>query len=96
MPTVRGGVEGDGLVKAAFLTAIANHQHRYKLIRGMRYKRVSGLVRCMFLLPHMTCDITHVTMISHLSDDQWLRSCCIAVTVMLCTLYINPCPMHLI
>ena len=76
-------------VETVSICATAVHQHRYKLTRVTLYICVSGLVRHMSLSPH-------VMMISHPSDDQWLRSHCIAVTVILCTLYIYLCNMHLI
>ena len=52
---------------------IADHRHRYKLTRVTRYVCVSSPVRRMSLSLYVTCDITRVTMISHPSDDQWLR-----------------------
>ena len=94
------GLNGQGQlssIKMVCVCAIADHRHQYKLTGVTRYICVSSPVRCMSLSPHMTYGVTHVTMISHLSDNQWLRSCCIAVTVTLCTLYIYaPCIMCLI
>jgi hypothetical protein len=86
-----------GSVETVSVRATADHRHRYKLTGVTRYVCVSGPVRRMSLSPHVTYYVTHVTMISHPSDDQWLRSRCIAVTVTLCTLYIYaPCNMRLI
>ena len=62
-----------GSVETVSVSAIANHRHRYKLTGVMRYVCVSGPVRRMSLSPHVTCDVTHMTMISHPSDNQWLR-----------------------
>ena len=60
-------------VETVSVSAIANYRYQYKLTRVMRYVCVSGLVRRMSLSLSVTCDVTHVTMISHPSDDQWLR-----------------------
>ena len=57
-------------VEMVSVSVIADHRHQYKLTRVTRYICVSGLVRCMSLSPHVTCDVTHVTMISHPSDNQ--------------------------
>ena len=62
-----------GSVETVSVSAIADYRHRYKLTGVTRYVCVSGPVRRMSLSLHVTCDITHVTMISHPSDDQWLR-----------------------
>ena len=61
-----------GSVETVSVSAIANHRHRYKLTGVTQYICVSGLVRRMSLSLYVTCDVTHVTMISHPSDDQWL------------------------
>ena len=55
------------------VSTITNHWHWYKLTGVTQYVCVSGLVRRMSLLPYVTCDITHMTMINHLSNNQWLR-----------------------
>ena len=68
-----GGMFEDDGVETVSASVIANHWHWYKLTGAMRYICVSGLVRCMSLSPYVTCDVTHVMMISHPSDDQWLR-----------------------
>ena len=61
------------IVETVSVSAIADHRHWYKLTGVTRYVCVSGPVRRMSLSPYVTCDVTHVTMISHPSDDQWLR-----------------------
>ena len=59
-------------VETVSVSAIADHWHRYKLTGVTRYVCVSSPVRRMSLSPYVTCDITHVMMISHPSDNQWL------------------------
>ena len=60
-------------VEMVSVSTIADHWHWYKLTGVMRHICVSGPVRCMSLSPYVTCDITHVTTIDDLSNNQWLH-----------------------
>ena len=62
-----------GSVETVSVSIIADYRHWYKLTGVTRYICVSGLVRHMSLSPYVTCDVTHMTMISHQSDNQWLH-----------------------